>query len=73
MQRDEVFRTLSEHRTPLNHAGVRTLACFGSVAHDEAGRTATSTFWSNSQGAQLRRSMELRFLFETFWGDDQIS
>lgn len=36
MGRDEVLHILSAHRSELSHAGVRTLACFGSVARDEA-------------------------------------
>ena len=38
MRRDEVLHLLAEHRAELNHAGVRTLACFGSVVRDEACR-----------------------------------
>jgi hypothetical protein len=36
MRRDEVLHLLGEHRAELQQAGVHTLACFGSVARDEA-------------------------------------
>jgi len=36
MRRDDILQLLSEHRRELEHAGVRSLACFGSVARDEA-------------------------------------
>lgn len=40
MRRDEVLKTLGEHRTELERLGVRSLSLFGSVARDES--TASS-------------------------------
>ena len=37
MRRDEVLRTLAEHREEITALGVKSLAVFGSVARDEAG------------------------------------
>ena len=59
MRRDEVFRILSEHWAELEQAGVRSLACFGSVARDEAGEdsnidilmAAFERGWDNEQDA----------------------
>ena len=36
MTREEIIRTLSEHRAELTEMGVRSLALFGSVARNEA-------------------------------------
>jgi predicted nucleotidyltransferase len=36
VRRNEVIRLLSEHRAELEAFGVESLACFGSVARDEA-------------------------------------
>jgi hypothetical protein len=35
MTREEIIRTLSEHRAELSKKGVRSLALFGSAARDE--------------------------------------
>lgn len=37
MRRDDVLRSLAEHRDELADMGVSSLALFGSVARDEAG------------------------------------
>jgi len=69
MRRDEVFRLLSEHRTKLEQAGVRSLACFGSVARDEAGEDSDIDFlveFRDSPG--FARFMNLKFFLEDHLG-----
>jgi predicted nucleotidyltransferase len=69
MQRDEVLHILSEHRTELNHAGVRTLACFGSVARDEARPDSDIDLLVEFAGRpSFARYMELKFLLENLLG-----
>ncbi len=36
MQRDEILKTLGEHRAELQRLGAKSLAIFGSVARDQA-------------------------------------
>ena len=36
MRREKVFRLLRQHEADLKRAGVQSLACFGSVARDQA-------------------------------------
>lgn len=69
MRRDEVLRILSEHRTELNNAGVRTLACFGSVARDEAHADSDVDLLVEFAGRpSFARYMDLKFLLEDLLG-----
>jgi hypothetical protein len=69
MRRDEVLHILSEHRTELNHAGVQTLACFGSVARDEARLDSDIDLLVEfSSRSSFARYMDLKFLLEDLLG-----
>jgi predicted nucleotidyltransferase len=45
MSRSEILRALAARREDLTRMGVKSMAIFGSVARDEAARTATLIFW----------------------------
>jgi len=69
MRRDEILRILAEHPIELNHAGVRTLACFGSVARDEARPDSDIDLLVEFAGRpSFARYMELKFLLENLLG-----
>ena len=69
MRRDEVLHILAEHRSELNRAGVRTLACFGSVARDEARPDSDIDLLVEFAGhPSFARYMELKFLLENLLG-----
>jgi predicted nucleotidyltransferase len=69
MRRDEVLHRLSEHRAELNQAGVRTLACFGSVARDEARPDSDIDLLVEFvEYPSFARYMELKFLLEGLLG-----
>jgi predicted nucleotidyltransferase len=69
MRRDEVLHILSEHRTELNRAGVRTLACFGSVVRDEARLDSDIDLLVGfSSRPSFVHYMDLKFLLEDLLG-----
>lgn len=69
MRRDEVLHLLAEHRAELNHAGVRTLACFGSVARDEARPDSDIDLLVEfAERPSFARYMDLKFFLEDLLG-----
>ena len=69
MRRDEVLHILAEHGPELNRAGVRTLACFGSVARDEARPDSDIDLLVEFAGRpSFTRYMDLKFLLEDLLG-----
>jgi len=69
MRRDEVLHILAEHRSELHRAGVRTLACFGSVARDEARPDSDIDLLVDFAGRpSFARYMDLKFLLEDLLG-----
>ena len=69
MRRDDVLRVLSEHRAELNHAGVLALACFGSVARDEARPDSDIDLLVEFAGRpSFARYMDLKFFLEGLLG-----
>jgi predicted nucleotidyltransferase len=69
MRREDVLGILTEHRTELNHAGVRTLACFGSIARDEARPDSDIDLLVEFVGRpSFARYMDLKSLLEDLLG-----
>ena len=69
MRRDELLHILAEHRSELNRAGVRTLACFGSVARDEARPDSDIDLLVDFAGRpSFACYMDLKFLLEDLLG-----
>lgn len=69
MSRDEILRLLSQHRSELKHAGVRRLACFGSVARGEARADSDIDFIVEFTGTpDFARYMDLKFYLEDLLG-----
>ncbi|MBC8449849.1 MAG: nucleotidyltransferase family protein [Chloroflexi bacterium] len=69
MRRDEVLRLLSEHRAELEQAGVLSLACFGSVARDEAGEDSDIDFLVEfTEPPGFLQFMNLKFFLEDLLG-----
>ncbi len=69
MGRDEVLHILAEHRTELQRAGVQTLACFGSVARDEARPDSDIDLLVEfGERPSFTHYMDLKFLLEGLLG-----
>lgn len=69
MRRDDVLCLLSEHRRELEHAGVRSLACFGSVARDEARADSdVDILVEFTDRPSFLRYMDLKFYLEELLG-----
>ena len=69
MQRDEVIRTLAEHRTQLRAMGVKSLALFGSVARGDDRPDSYIDLLVEFQGrATFDQYTDLKFLLEDLLG-----
>ena len=69
MRRDTVLHLLSEHQGELQCAGVRTLACFGSVARDEARNDSDIDILVEfTDRPDFTRFMTLKFYLEDLLG-----
>jgi len=69
MRRDEILRSLSEHRAELERFGVKSLAFFGSVARDEAQEDSdVDILVEFTAPPGFIRFMDLRFFLEDLLG-----
>jgi hypothetical protein len=69
MHRDQILRTLAEHRDHLKRFGVKTLALFGSVARGEARPDSDLDFLVEFEGpATFDQYMELKMWLEDLFG-----
>lgn len=69
MSREEMINLLSKHRSELRRAGVRSLACFGSVARNEARADSDIDFLVEFTGTpDFARYMDLKFYLEDLLG-----
>jgi len=69
MRRDEILRSLREHRAELERFGVKSLAFFGSVARDEAQEDSdVDILVEFTEPPGFIRFMDLRFFLEDLLG-----
>lgn len=69
MRRDEILRSLREHRAELERFGVKSLAFFGSVARDEAQEDSdVDILVEFTAPPGFIRFMDLRFFLEDLLG-----
>ena len=69
MTRDQILRTLAEHRHEIAGHSVKRLAVFGSVARDEAGSDSDIDVLVEFEGpATFDRYMDLKFFLEDLVG-----
>jgi predicted nucleotidyltransferase len=69
MRRNEILRSLREHRAELERFGVKSLAFFGSVARDEAQEDSdVDILVEFTAPPGFIRFMDLRFFLEDLLG-----
>ena len=68
LTRDEIFRTLTEHKGELSSFGVRSLSLFGSHARGDATDDSDLDFLVEFENKSFDSYMDLKFFLEDLFG-----
>lgn len=66
--RDDILRTIQEHRETLHRLGVRRIALFGSAARGEASETSDLDFVVELEHKTFDAYMDVKFFLQDLFG-----